>query len=778
MKKKTLLTMFLSLTTVSVLTVCAVIAGVKSKRSTSRTNANEPTYTRTLNSDVFAMSSLTTTYQQNVQQSFGENLPLVMNYSLAKKDANNNLVLAPSGRVFNYHKTAEFNGKITNIKSVTVQYSGGSLFIQEGLAGSYENYGPKSALVSGTEKELISSPNYVMITNATAETTITALTVEYSCVEAGWDVERLGETYNGKAQDGNTYELTREGSNVSVAGQTGTIALDNSGNFTMTLASGNIVYTGSVSSDYRTLNFSEKSGAGAALAPTIGEMNRVYVMDDFESYPDRGTGYSADQTSIFTVSNLRAAYYVDAGSGSGATWVSGSGFKIPSTSNYLNLSTNGTGPVHSGNKAMLLQGQKAGWVRAWSREVWDQNQQYNFGRGNRLSFWVHSGRNNPDGTGVNASNVQIRVQVYYQNFVLTESTRNSTTYGTGAKDFTINSGADWTKCTVNINPDKQVYAINIMINNSGISTDYVFMPIDDITIYTEPVFVPTKQYNESATHITKTYHGTVNIKHKYGTLAYTVKVGLGANGYTYAYAGANMQPTGHTINGDTLVMETNGSFDVPEAYQAYFDETSYDFGTWTGTFNANKTSLTVNKNDITGSIADIINDSSVTLVEDNVLANGTQDTATLQGMFSNQSGSSSWDAYTASDRMTQITDYYIEGNSAIKMAVNGTTRTRAIINPSLAEAQSLAVESVAFWFYIPAGNNFTVSLFSYDNYTPTSGSYQQLTSVEYKADGTGVEAGWHYVNCGVPKEKNKNIAIGVFTNPGAQPLVLDYITYF
>ena len=527
MKRKSLILALVSSSTVAVLTLSILFGAGRAKKLSSRTNANEPTYTATLNSSVFALcDGLTESYKQNVKQSFGERLPLVMNYTLAKKDASGNLVLAPSGRVFNYDSGGTYKGRITNIKSVTATYTGGKLFLQEGLAGSYENYGKKVELTSGSAMDILSSPNYVMISNSNAETTITELSVEYTCSVATWELERLGETYNGKSQDGDVYTLTRTGSNVSVAGQNGTISLDNSGNFTITLAGGAIIYTGSVSEDYHTLSISEKSGAGAAAAPTLSELNRVYVMDDFESYPDRGNGFTAEQSSFFTASNLRGAYYVDAGSGSGATWVSGSGFKIPSTANYLNLSLNGTGPVHGGSKAMLLQGQQAGWVRAWSSQVWDQNQHYNFGRGNRLSFWAYSGRNNPDGTGTNASNVTLRAQVYYQNFVLTESTRNTTTMGTGTKDFTINSGSDWTKCTINLDPTRPVYAINIMINNSGISTAYVFMPIDDITIYTEPVYEPTKKFSEDSSHITRSYHGTVKVG---GRLFYCVKIGRGSN---------------------------------------------------------------------------------------------------------------------------------------------------------------------------------------------------------------------------------------------------------
>ena len=783
MKRKPLLLTLISSTTVAVLSLSILFGVGKTKRLSSRTNANEPTYTATLNSTVFGMSSLTTSYQQAVKQSFGENLPLVMNYSLAKKDASGNLVLAPSGRVFNYDSSATYKGRITNIKSVSATYSGGTLYIQEGLAGSYENYGKKVALTSGTPIDLVSSPNYVMVSNSSAETTITSLSVEYTCSAAGWELERLGDTYNGKSQEGNTFTLTRTGSNVSVAGQTGTIALDNSGNFTITLADGAIVYTGSVSEDYHTLSISGKSGAGAAAAPTLSELNRVYVMDDFESYPDRGTGFTGDQTSIFAVSNLRGAYYVDTQYGDGgATWVSGSGFKVASTQNYLNLGLDGTAPVHGGSKAVLLQGQKAGWVRSWSTQVFDLNQHYNFGKGNRLSFWVHSGRNNPDGSGANSTtSVNVRAQVYYQNFQLTESTRNTTSMGTGVKDFYIGKDDGWKQCVINIDSSKAVYAIDIMINNSGIATDYIFMPIDDITIYTEPVYQPTKKFNEDTTHITKSYHGTATIKTQktlITTMDYTVKVGLGANGYTYAYAGADMQPTSHTIVGDQLTIATTGQFSVPDEYKSYFNEESYTFGSWVGTFNNDKTQITINKADISGTITDILNSATITLVEDTVLVNGTQSTAALQAMFSNESGSSSWEAYTADNRIVQSNEYYIEGNSSIRMNPNGTTRTRMFINPTLAQAQSLAIESVAFWVYIPAGNNYEIQAYSYDNYNPTSGTYKMLTQKLYKADGTGISAGWNYVNCGIANTHNKNIAIGVFTNPGAQPVVIDYVTYF
>ena len=295
MERKTFYQTIVAITSCVVLACTVLFQTNKGKNLLTRTNATEPTYTVTLNSSAFAASGLTTSYQTQVEQNFGNDKP-VMNYFLAKKNGSNNLVLAPAGKIFNYSSSGTYKGRITNIKGVTVNYSGGTLYIQEGLAGNAEVYGEKSALTSGQEKELLSSPNYVMITNSVAATTITSIVVEYSCSEAGYEIERLGTSYNGMSSGGTAYTLTRNGTSVSVAGQSGSISLDNSGNFTISLASGTIVYSGKVSADYKTLTFLSKSGSNSGSAPTLAEMNRIYLVDDFESYTQDGTTFTGNSS--------------------------------------------------------------------------------------------------------------------------------------------------------------------------------------------------------------------------------------------------------------------------------------------------------------------------------------------------------------------------------------------------------------------------------------------------------------------------------------------------
>ena len=742
-------------------------------------SGNEPEFTTTLGNYEFSMSNLTTTYQQSVTYDVDDSVDYspVFNFFLAKLDADDNLVLAPNGKIFNFdsNEVKAYGGKITNIKSVTVSYEGGSLFIQEGIAGEGTTYGPKASLSSETPYLCKSNPNYFMISNSTAETTITEISVTYACTVPDYSVARLGETYRGKGTDGNTYHIVRSNvDNISMPELSvdGAIEVDAYGSFVLTLSDGAIVYTGSVSADYHTLTFTGKSGSSAASAPDIAEMNRVYVVDDFESYTSRGTGYTESQLSAFTASNLRGTYWVDSGSGTGDSWIykETGRFKMPNTDNYLNLTTL---VKHGGSKAMLFQGRKDGWVRLWSSEVWNQNQHYNFGRGNRFSFWVYSARNNNDGSGQNASNVQIRAQVYYKNFTLTDSSRNpgAGDNGSGTKDFTITSGSGWNECVVNINSEKTVYAINIMINNSGLATDYVFMPIDDITIYTEPE--ATKKYNETSTLITKSYHGTVNLS---GGLKYTIKVGLGANGYVYAYAGANMEPTSYTIDGSTITIPTTGSVTVDPVG-------TLTFGTWSGTLSNNNSTITIPKANITGSIADYITDSSITLVEDTRVLDGSE--ANLAGIESKvlrqyyDTSSSSWKTDSGnSNRFELYSDSYIEGNKSVKVRPFSSEKMRVILNPTVAAAYE-TVDSVAFWFFVPDGFNYHISIFTYKDSTPSSTSGRYAMPFDRTYNGSNPEeAGWHYINMGLDVKGGygRNFAITVHAN--ANPSVFDYITAF
>ena len=769
MKKKII---FYSLIAGLTLPICmaAVLLAKKINKEVIRADAER---TITVTSEEFALSDLETSYQQLIVHELdGKDAP-VFNYFLAKKDANDNLVLAPSGRIYNYDAEAAYSGRITNLVSMRVVYTGGTLFIQEGIGGNAETYGPKESFGSDVLHNFTTSPNYFMISNSGAETTITSISYTFTCEEAGYDIERLGDTYNGKGSDGNVYTFKREGDTLTINDSIhGVIHLDSLGNFTITIDAISTTYTGSVSSDYRTLKITGKTGDG----PNFAELNRVYVIDDFESYASRGVGFTHDQASVFTATNLRSAYYVDAKDTNyvdteGPSWIGTSGFyTAKKDANFLNLDTT---VKHGGNKAMILQGRKAGWARLWSADCFNSHQHFSFGKGDLFSFWAHGAYTNPSlGSYKSTNDIQLRINVYYgtKSTIVNESNRTSTSIGTGTKSITIPANSDWTQYSISLDPSKNVTGINIMVNNqdattsSALATDFVFVPIDDITVSTAPVYEPTKKYEQTATQFTKSYHGTVRVDTGvYGEKDFTMKVGLGANGGVYAYCGADMEAIDYTVTGSTIVIRTSGSY------------STLTFGNWTGTLSNSNNTITIQKADITGSIKSQVKTDTIVLNQDNVLADD-QGSSTLQAMLKRQHYSSSvWNDSSGTDTITQNTDYYMSGSSSIRLKPWADGNIRMIIQPSVAEAQSANIECISFWFYVPAGVNYKLSIFNYADYTPSSESGHYYQMYENTYDGVS-DPGWHYVSMGTKEGYRKNV--GVWVGQNAKQTILDYVTYF
>lgn len=715
----------------------------------------------TLNSTQFASSSLGTDFNTTdpkkfseadyVQQTFDAPDSPVINYFLAKKDSSNNLVLAPGGQVFNHSVWGQYKGRITGITSLVVNYSGGALYAQDGDAGSYSIYGKKVAITSGAPVSFESLPNFVMISNSRANTTITSITYNYSCSEAGYIVGRLGNRYNGAASNGTAYALERNGSSVTMNGQSGTISVNANGTFTMSFASGASTYNGTISEDYKTLSIT--STAGSALS--ISELNRIYVMDDFEGYSQTGTGLRSGKT---VASDLRFAYYGDYGGGGYSTWVTSSSFDSAQSSDYLNLTT---AVKHGGSKSATFKGWTGGWTRAWSRETFDMKHHYNFGSGNKLSFWAHGPYTNTGCTTDSTAAGKIRVQVYYQKFEINDGNRSSTDYGSGTKDFTIEAGSGWTEYSFSIDPNKSVYAINIMVDNSSISSyKNIYIPIDDIEISTTPVYAEPKIYEETATRFTKSYRGSVSLK---TGNTFDVKVALGANGFVYAYAGADMVPTGYTIDGSQIVITTTGSY------------SSYTFGIWTGTLSNNNNTITILKDNISGTIKNVITSSTITLNETTVLVDGSESNDVLLTRLGKQYNDGSWKNYNSLDgEMTQASNYHIQGSNAIKVLPKSGAKIRVFANPSVAQTVS-AFKDFSFWYYVPAGVKYTISLYGLNTNgePPASGSASQAHSITYNAD-SGV-SGWRYMSMGIPNNYRKNIFIYV---ESAATTYIDYMTYY
>lgn len=780
---------FLIASTTAVAAVLAMTFALVSRNTVSESlklaQGTQQEYEVTLNSYVFGASGLTTSYQENVTQLDNDRFT-ELHYSIAKKDANNNLVLAPTGRVYNYG-TGTYGGRITNVKSVKVNYSGenAKLFVQEGMGGNAETYGKKVALVSGTEYLTTTHPNYIMISNSDAVATITSIKIVYYCSEAGFSVERLSGNYTCKNADGDAFVVTFNGNQVMFGDYPGTITVDNSGNFQMILdfdgetpaapaVENDVVLAGYINSTYKTLTITNKTGDCAEFFAEVGELNRVYVMDDFEDYTKTGTGYLGSKANTMgNGSGLRGAYVCDYNGGGYTSWVKSSGFNYAQSEDYLNLTT---AVKHGGSKAATVKGWKDGWTRMWSREAFDGYLVHNFGSGNRFSFWAHGAYTDTACTTASSKDLQIRVQVYYERFEVTDSNRNSTSLGTGPKDFTIKSGSDWKEYTISLDSSKSVYAVNIMVNNSGLTAN-VFMPVDDFRIYTEPVFEPTKAFPESATNFTKSYHGSVTLA---TGSAFTVKVAVGANGYAYGYAGANMDAQGYTVNGNTITINTTGTIKVNVPGQG---EQTFTYGNWEGTLSNDKSTITIQKANISGTIKDVFHSSvsQVVLTEDTKVS---EDLTFLGQVFKRQymAYDSEKNAYWADSSsglgMSINSEYHIEGESSLRINPYADEKIRYILNPTAA-AQIGQLDSISFWFYVPAGvSSYTIDIRTM-NGTALDSTSKQMWAQTYDGTTTGDEgAGWHYVNMGLDKANGYGKNFFIMINKTSAQTILDHICYF
>ena len=758
---------------VSLVGVVMVVGTIVASRGFSNPLNATPadTYEFTLNPTQFGASALPTEFRNEytktfadedyVQQTFEGTDKPVINYFIAKKDESNNLVLAPSGKVFNYSKTATYKGRVTNISSLVVEYSGGTLYAAPGEYGESNIYGKKVPITSGAAISFESRPNFVMISNSVANTTITKITFNYSCEEAGYITGRLGSAYTTMDSTGTSYTLYRDGSNVTFANYSGTIAVASNGTFSMSLDNDSKTYSGKVSSDYKSLYVTGMTGTG----PVITNLNKAFVMEDFESYSQTGKGYSSDgkASDKTKASDLRAELYGDYGGGGNSTWVEDSDFSVAYSSDYVNLTTV---VKHGGSKAATIKGWSGGWTRNWNRECFDSKQFYGFGYGNKLSFWTHGAYTNTGCTAASSKNVKIKVVVYYTTDKITDSNRKTKVDGTGDKDFTVNANSDWTEQVINLDPSRIVTGINFMVDGqgSGLSQN-VFVPIDDIIIHSSSTVEADRIAAESSTRITKTYNGVVHVS----SYTFTMKLGLGSNGYIYAYCGADMVPTSYTINGTSIVIVTTGS---------YLGRT---FGTWTGTLSNNNSRITINKSNINGTIKSFVQDDSIVLNEDNVALNGESDPKTSYITKQKKSMAGSWGDYDSLDgQFGTDNNHFIQGNGSVLMNSNGASHDiRMIVKPAVA-AQLGSITSISFWYYVPAGVAYNISIYGYKSATPSneSGQYAQLHTKEY--DGT--TCGWHYVNLGTtvkvnnvdtPFDKNVGIVVKCVANS-----YFDYMTFF
>ncbi len=202
---------------------------------------------------------------------------------------------------------------------------------------------------------------------------------------------------------------------------------------------------------------------------TAYEFDKVYDVDDFESYSATGTGYDTSH-GMSTVTGLRAQYY-STYYGAGSNPTSGYGWNIMGSSDYLTFMSS---VGHSGSKTALLKSNSGNYFR------YIQAKHYfgvptAIGKGSKLSVWMHGSYKNTNGeAGVDAA---VTLIAFYDSKFNTSGANTAAT-----ATYTVASGSDWMEYTVDLDSTKTVYAYGVHIAKASAT---LYLPIDDVKIYTE-----------------------------------------------------------------------------------------------------------------------------------------------------------------------------------------------------------------------------------------------------------------------------------------------------
>jgi len=224
-----------------------------------------------------------------------------------------------------------------------------------------------------------------------------------------------------------------------------------------------LTYVGTVGDKGRSIVFKSASGTYAASVQGLS-LNYVFNLDTFENYSETGVGYDQSHSDVTALSGLRGHYFSDFYAGSGSTAISGSGWSLMGSADYLNLDTTEAN-AHSGKNSAIVKvgnamrhttyGLADGTALAWPKA-------------NTFSFWMKS---------PGAVDLSMSVRLFTTNLV------NSSNYSVAASTLTLPASSGWTQYKVALDATKTYYGFSMTFEHPS---DWitVYPSIDDIQLYT------------------------------------------------------------------------------------------------------------------------------------------------------------------------------------------------------------------------------------------------------------------------------------------------------
>ena len=636
--------------------------------------------------------------------------------------------LAPHGAIYNYEAN-NFHGRVTGIKSIKVVYSGSGLQLRVSRDLEGKIFSEKMDVTSNTEIDLSSmSPSYFYLTNGDNEIDISSIDVKYVCSERdNLTLNQIGKRYTG-SKNGIIYKLDITGSSFALA----TLNKESNDNYsgTISIVEGQVKLAINGAGDLyfnpndgrNKLTVDSAKGIGAAFDGL--SFDEVFVVDDFEGYSGTGVGYDTDHANWGTLTGLRSNYHSDYYGGSATSLFQDSGWGFMATDTYMYHSAS---QGHN-NSAMALFRGSANGLRFTTFESM-YNVPKTMGKGAKFSFWAHGALNSAM-NGNSSENVTVKVRLFFTNPIL----KCSDTYGE-ATEITIPAGSDWSQYTINLDSNKEYYGYSIYIK----STNALYVPIDDIEIYTEN---PYAEYEVDYNYQSFTGKGeityTSTLKSLFKSDGTYIIMGISKDGFMSAYLiGQTFDGTSYEINPDTKEFTATGSLRPSETVTKYGLEVTG----FTGTFNDDYTVLS-NVTFIGGTAQYIQNNGNIVISAANLSETQEFTGATTQAL---QSTFKRW--YMANNSWTEdpgngdrVTAFTTDGyNDSICMRERGHAKHSLTFASNFNPTKSY--HGFGYWVKNTSSKNLKTNYYSYTSQDLTDGATWMTVQTVTKA------AGWSLVVC-------------------------------
>lgn len=299
------------------------------------------------------------------------------------------------------------------------------------------------------------------------------ITLVYNEGMENYSIVNLAEKYTGQNGAGVAMKIVKTGettANISSLNLEANLSLDvnvSKDGENIILGSldegASLSYVAAASKGGDKLTFVSASGTYAAHFQNV-TFNRNFMVDDFEAYSSTGAGYDKNNLTG-PRSGLRASYFSDYYAGSGTSPISGSGWDLMGSTDYLNLNT-APANAHSGDKSGEVKIGNA--MRHTSFGLYDGTA-IAWPTANTFSFWLKSPA---------AVDCKVFVRLFSVSKVTASNFSNTT-----PTEITYLAGSDWTQYTVAMDVSKTYYGVSFTFEKPS---NYVtYRPfLDDIELYT------------------------------------------------------------------------------------------------------------------------------------------------------------------------------------------------------------------------------------------------------------------------------------------------------